>query len=126
MESNQNGRRDFLKRLSAAGLLGVGASTVLSACGGGESGGQDAEPEAEAEASMAAEGCMDTSGLTEQEITSRTQLGYVDESPNPEELCSNCALWLPVPEGETCGGCNLIKGPIHPDGWCISYARASS
>ena len=123
MDTNQNSRRDFLKRLSAAGILGVGASTVISACGGGESGGQEA---AEPEASAEAEGCMDTTGLTEQEIAMRNSLQYVDETPDPEKLCSNCSLYLPAPEGETCGGCNLLKGPIHPDGYCISWAPAQT
>lgn len=123
MESTSNSRRDFLKRLSAAGVVGIGASTVLAACGGGESGGQTDAPAAAEEESA---GCMDTTGLTEQEIGMRNSLQYVDETPDPEKLCSNCSLYLPAEAGASCGGCNLLKGPIHPDGYCISWAPAQT
>lgn len=39
MANDQNvSRRDFLQRLSVFGIAGVGASTLLTACGGGEDG----------------------------------------------------------------------------------------
>ncbi|MBO6574598.1 MAG: high-potential iron-sulfur protein [Rhodothermales bacterium] len=124
MKRTSPSRRDFLKRFGAAGALSIGAGSVLAACGGGESAPQ-AEPEAAA-AESAPEGCMDTSGLTEQEIGMRDSLQYVDTTPEEGKLCSNCSLWLPAPEGATCGGCNLLKGPIHPDGYCISWAPAQT
>lgn len=123
METKSTSRRDFLKRLSAAGVIGLGASSVLSACGGGESSSETAAP---AEAPEAAAGCMDTSGLTEQEVAMRTQLQYVDSSPDPAKLCDNCALFLTPQEGSACGGCNLLKGPIAPKGYCISWAPAQT
>lgn len=128
MEIKAHSRRDFLKRVSAAGALGLGAGTVLTACGGGESAEPAAEaPAAEAPAAApAAEGCMDVSGLTEQEVAMRNSLQYVDVTPDPEKNCLNCSLWLPQEEGAACGGCNLLKGPIAPNGYCISWAPAQT
>ncbi|NNE71896.1 MAG: hypothetical protein HKN29_16245 [Rhodothermales bacterium] len=123
MDTQAQSRRDFLKRFSAAGAIGISASTVLAACGGGES----AEPAAEAPAAAApAEGCMDTTGLTEQEIAMRDSLQYVDVTPDPEKNCLNCSLYLAAAEGAACGGCNLLKGPIAPNGYCISWAPAQT
>lgn len=121
MEYTPNSRRDFLKRLGAAGVLGIGAGSVLSACGGGEAGDQAESSESQAMAS-----CMDTSGLTEQEISMRNSLEYVDQSPVADKNCANCSLYVQAEAGETCGGCSILKGPIHPDGYCISWAPAQA
>ncbi len=57
------------------------------------------------------------------------QLKYTEETPNPDQYCSNCSLWVPPEEADTgsnpegCGGCTLIPGPIHPDGYCTSWAQ---
>jgi hypothetical protein len=82
-----------------------------------------AEAEAMAEEPMAEAGCNDLSGLTEADIQMRQTLQYVDESPEPEKLCSNCQLFI-APEGDAaCGGCQVIKGPIAPGGYCTSWAQ---
>lgn len=65
---------------------------------------------------------MDTTGLTEQEVAMRGSLQYVDETPDPAKNCLNCSLYLAAEEGAACGGCNLLKGPIAPNGYCISWA----
>ena len=124
MNTKDISRRDFMQRLSLFGAAGVGAS-MLAACGGGEqqADAPAADPPA-ADPPAAAEGftCTDTSGLTEQEVTMRTQLQYVDASPDPEKLCSNCVLYTEPEAGAQCGGCTVVKGPIHPDGYCTSWA----
>ena len=104
-------RRLFLQRLGVA----AGAGVFLSACTP-ESG--EADPE------MAEEGfsCLDTTGLTDMEIQMRQTLAYVDESPYPEKLCNNCQFWQPAATENECGGCQLLKGPIHPQGYCNSWA----
>ncbi len=123
MDTKAHNRRDFLKRFSAASAVGIGASTVLAACGGGES----AEPAASAPAAApAASGCMDTSGLTEQEVGMRNSLAYVDVTPDAAKNCLNCSLYLAASAGAACGGCNLLKGPIAPNGYCISWAPAQT
>ncbi len=109
-------RRDFIQRLSLFGAAGVGAS-MLAACGGEK----QADPPAE---EPVAEDftCTDTSGLTEQDLTIRNTLQYVDASPDPDKLCDGCALYVAAEEGQNCGACTVIKGPIHPKGSCTSFA----
>ena len=118
-DENTISRRHFLQRISLLGAVSIGAGSMLSACGGGsENAGADSgETDAAASTDFS---CTDTSGLTEQELATRENLGYVDESPNPEKLCSNCQFFQPAGENE-CGGCTLMKGPIHPDGYCNSW-----
>ncbi len=103
-------RRGFMQRFSVLGAAGAGVG-FLAKCGG----------EA-AEEQTAVTGCNDTSGLTAAEIQMREGLGYVDTSPMPEKVCTNCAFWEPAPPNELCGGCQLMAGPIHPDGYCNSWA----
>ncbi len=116
-------RRDFIQRLSLFGAAGVGAS-MLAACGGEKQAPAD-EPAPAAEETTAAEGftCTDTSGLTEQELTMRNEtFMYVDTSTEEGKTCDNCALYVAAAEGQQCGTCTIIKGPIHPDGYCTSWA----
>jgi hypothetical protein len=48
-------------------------------------------------------------------------LKYVPVSTEEGKRCDNCKFWEPAPEGEICGGCTLIKGPINPKGYCTSW-----
>ncbi len=56
----------------------------------------------------------------------RTTLGYVAQSPNAEQLCSNCAQYVAPAEGKNCGGCKLFSGPVQPKGYCRSWAKMPS
>lgn len=120
-------RRDFLLRVSALGAVTAGSGTLLAACGGGESQPQATTPEAPAEEpEVAAADCTDLSGLTDAEKDLRTQLQYTSETPDPAKRCDNCALYQ-MPEGDAaCGGCQIIKGPIDPGGWCVSWVAKPS
>ncbi|MFT4604084.1 MAG: hypothetical protein ACI9W4_000804 [Rhodothermales bacterium] len=69
---------------------------------------------------------MDTAGLTEQEVAMRNSLAYVDVTPDAAKNCLNCSLYLAAAAGASCGGCNLLKGPIAPNGYCISWAPAQT
>ena len=140
MENHDNvSRRNFIQRISMIGIAGVGGSAILSACGSGDESGsqQSGSQQSGSESAATAEGstseasfaCDDLSGLNEQEMNQREQmtssLNYVAESPNSEKLCSNCALYVQPGEGEQCGGCTLFPGPVHPNGYCTSWAPAS-
>ncbi len=119
-------RRHFIQRISLLGVAGVGAGALLSACGGG--GGEQAadtgaatEGGAETQAD-AAFSCTDTAGLTEGEVQTRQNLKYVDQTPEAGKLCNNCQFWQPdAPIEGPCGGCQIVKGPIHPEGYCTSW-----
>jgi len=66
--------------------------------------------------------CTDTAGLTAAERTVRTSLGYVDQSLEAAKVCEGCQLYQPAgPDG--CGGCLVVKGPIHPRGYCTSWVK---
>ncbi len=66
--------------------------------------------------------CDDTSGLAEEDTALREALGYVDRSPHGEsKSCSACSFYAAGGENE-CGRCTLVKGPIHPLGYCTSWA----
>lgn len=103
-------RRSFLQKMGVAGAIGAGAS-VLAACGEGGGG-----------TTQGTFTCTDTTGLAQPAIQMRQSLGYVDQSVSPEQWCHNCAFFQAPAEGTQCGGCTLIQGPIHPDGWCRSWA----
>jgi hypothetical protein len=103
-------RRGFMQRIGALGAAGGGIG-LLAHCGG------------EAQQSQTAVGgCNDVSGLSEQARNMREGLAYVDSAPSPDKVCTNCAFWEEAPAGQLCGGCQLIEGPIHPDGYCNSWA----
>ncbi|MFY8161895.1 MAG: high-potential iron-sulfur protein [Candidatus Kapaibacteriota bacterium] len=107
-------RRNFLvKSLGAAtfvGLAVVGGS-VLTSCGGSD---------------KAAADCNDLSALTAEEKALRTNFKYVTASTEAGKQCLNCQFYkAPATEAE-CGGCQLFKGPIVKEGYCISWAMKQS
>lgn len=117
MKEEQNvSRRDFLRRVSFAGAAGLGASTLLAACGGGEE-----------EAAEATAECVDLAALSEQERQAYTTLEYVPETPIEDQYCSNCQFWQPdapvaAELGAQCGGCQILPGAVAAQGYCISWA----
>lgn len=106
-------RKELLKK--GAVVTAVGAvSVALAYC--------KKKPAADESAAPAAGGCGDVSGLTQAEKDQRTSLKYADKSPSAD-VCSGCALYVPAAAGAACGGCNLLKGPIAPEGWCSSWVK---
>lgn len=47
-------------------------------------------------------------------------------SPYPDKICANCQLYVPAESPDQCGGCQLIKGPIHPNGYCTSWVQKAT
>ncbi len=111
-DREQLSRRDFVRKLSVFGFVGLGAGSILKACGNGEEAETDPD-----------DPCNDLSDLTDDEIQTREAFEYVAETPNPDERCDNCQFWLPDEHGEECGGCDLFAGPVHPAGWCNSWVE---
>jgi len=106
--NNSLDRKTFLKRFGLMGIAAAGASTILSACGGG---GSETTPDP----------CKDVSGLTEQDKTMRSTLNYVNKTENPDQRCDNCQLYKQPVNGSACGGCLLFGGPVTAEGWCSSW-----
>lgn len=94
-------RRQFLVTAGAA----LGATSLLSACGG----------------PVVASECAGYDTLTEAQLRQREALGYVDQTPRAAQVCSNCKFYN-APEGSAaCGGCQLFPGPVAPQGWCSGW-----
>ncbi|MEZ4702336.1 MAG: hypothetical protein R2834_18535 [Rhodothermales bacterium] len=102
MNSIPTSRRGF--------LLSLAACVALPACG-------DAEP-------PPSDPCMDVRSLSDPDRATRTTTNYVAESPFKDMKCDTCQFWLRPAEGAPCGGCVIVKGPIHPGGHCTSWAPA--
>lgn len=66
--------------------------------------------------------CGDVSALSGPEQAARSALQYTDRSPNPDKKCSNCKQFKPPAQITECGACQVVKGPIHPEGYCSSWA----
>ena len=66
--------------------------------------------------------CTDASGLSPEDAKLRTALEYRDRSPHQEaKNCGNCAFFV-AGSKDQCGQCTLVQGPIHPLGYCNSWA----
>jgi hypothetical protein len=100
-------RRDFLARAVALGVMASGTAAILAAC---EKGGGDE-----------ALSCSDVSGLTEIQTQTRTALQYVEASTEEGKSCTNCSQFVAPAEAGSCGTCNLVAGPINPQGYCVSW-----
>jgi len=124
MEKNSINRKDFFKKMGILSVGAMSASTLISACGGAEA--PKADTMADKAMKPAADPCADLTGLTDQEKSTRDALGYIAKTEKPEQVCTNCNFWQPQVGEAPCGGCTLMKGPIHPDGWCKSwFAKAT-
>ena len=60
--------------------------------------------------------------LSQDELTVRSTLGYVDKTSDPAKPCVRCVQYIPATGGDHCGGCKIMKGPIHPNGYCRAFA----
>ncbi len=66
--------------------------------------------------------CDDVSNMGKADLELRTALEYQDRSPHGENKnCGNCAFYRAGDESQ-CGQCTLVAGPIHPLGYCNSWA----
>ncbi len=99
-------RRELLRRGAGLGAATIGLLVLGSSSGcGGEEGAN----------------CNDTSGLTPQQQSTRSSLGYVAQSPHgAQKNCANCNFY--TAGSGRCGGCTLIAGPIEPNAYCNSWA----
>lgn len=96
-------RRVTLQLLTAAPFV----SAVLQACGSKD------KPDS----------CNDVSALSASEKAVRDALKYTDTSADPAKLCKDCIQYVVSPDPAQCGSCKVVKGPIHPDGSCSSWAK---
>lgn len=64
--------------------------------------------------------CTDTAGLSFPDTQTRVALQYLERALDPAKQCRNCRLFQPAGP-ESCGHCQVVKGPINPLGGCLSW-----
>ncbi|AHF14486.1 high-potential iron-sulfur protein [Niabella soli] len=121
-------RRKFLRQVFFSAGTAIAGAALLQACGNDShttdkpadttaSGKPAAVPEAPANA------IIDSAQMTQEDFDKRKNLGYVEKTPMEDKHCENCALYL-RPEGDKkYGGCQLLRGPIAPGGYCTYWAE---
>jgi hypothetical protein len=67
--------------------------------------------------------CMDVSALSAEDQQARAQSSYVDRTTEAGKNCESCQQFIAGKDG--CGSCKLLKGPVHPWGYCKVYAQKS-
>jgi len=86
----------------------------LGACSGGSSSGSQSPATANA--------CVDPHSLTDAEQSTRSSLGYVETSPNPQQTCGGCAFFH-ADATASCGKCDMLSGGIvNSQGHCNSWS----
>lgn len=107
-------RRSFLEKILAGGTGIVISALGIQSCQSGSEAAENGDLDVTA--------CDDLSKVSEEEVKKRNGLGYVEVSPMSDKYCSNCQLYLPPKEGQTCGGCALFEGPVFEEGYCTYWA----
>jgi hypothetical protein len=69
--------------------------------------------------------CAEDASLKEDEKKVRESVKYVDKSQEPGKKCSNCSQYTKAAAEGQCGGCKVVKGTIHPEGYCTLWAKMS-
>jgi hypothetical protein len=59
--------------------------------------------------------------LSAADLDVRNKLHYTDHSPDPQKVCNGCQQYLRNSDKD-CGACKVVKGPIHPNGYCAAFS----
>jgi hypothetical protein len=117
MEQKAYSRRKFIYRWLGPVMAVMGGAVLWSGCHGGDkSSGANSGPAS----------CDDLSGVSEDEIAKRKQLGYVQNSTVPGSHCGNCSLYVPAEREGGIGKCLLFAGPVCATGYCTQYVAKSN
>jgi hypothetical protein len=54
--------------------------------------------------------------------TARKEDFHYQDRPNEGKHCANCTAFVPPASGQARGACNIVAGPISPDGWCMAFS----
>lgn len=128
-------RRAFLRRLASAGAASAVLPLFLASCRSDEEARREASAGLEssttpgqpsdAQVVRAAE-CEGYDALTQQELSLRESLGYIDDSPREDAYCGNCRFFQRPEGGSPCGGCQLLAGPVASGGFCKSWVAVAT
>ena len=68
--------------------------------------------------------CTDTTGLSPDELAARqTTFKYAEPSMDTSKVCDGCQQYKAPQMTGACGGCVIMKGPIHPKAGCTVWAK---
>ena len=116
MKKTTSSRRTFIESFLRTTVAALTTTVFMAACSKGNDSGAKVEDERSVDA------CDDLTNVGEGDIAIREKLGYVQESPIPDNQCDNCNLYLPPKEGQKCGGCMLFKGSVFASAYCTYWA----
>jgi hypothetical protein len=111
-------RKDFVKNLFISGVMLLGGSTLMAACGGNQN-----KTQSPASNQSLNDPCSDVSNLSDSDLATRKQFNYMGRTPNKDKFCSNCLHWRGLTGNGPCGTCELVKGPINPNGYCDQWMQ---
>lgn len=46
---------------------------------------------------------------------------HYQDHPSEGKRCATCTAFVPPAAGQASGTCNIVAGPISPDGWCMAF-----
>lgn len=46
---------------------------------------------------------------------------HYQDMPNEGRHCANCTAYIAPAAGQEAGSCNIVAGPISPNGWCMAF-----
>ena len=55
---------------------------------------------------------------------SKQAMHYQDQ-PKDGQRCATCIQFIPGEKPGASGACQIVAGPISPNGWCIEYIKKS-
>jgi hypothetical protein len=108
-------RKEFLHYCLLLGTSIAGGQIVFQSCNqknGDQTTGDQSQPP---------DPCDDLSMLSEEQMEIRKTFEYVNKTPYPEKKCDNCSLWIAPKEGELCGGCQIMDGPVKAEAYCNAW-----
>lgn len=116
-------RRKFIRKYIFTSTILLGGGWVFGGCESKETAQKDkVNVQEDKENATPSDPCNDLSGVSKNEIEKREKLGYVKESPIPDQQCGNCNLYIPSGDAKDCGKCMLFKGPVYAAGYCTYWA----
>lgn len=117
-QDHASSRRSFLKRMAGVAAAGLFVPGLLAACGSGNTATTSANERAQG---APEEQCAESEAISPVAAAARNAVAYVDGSPHAERSCDNCRFFKQPEASASCGGCEIVGGPIAPAGYCTAW-----
>jgi hypothetical protein len=115
-------RRSFLKRIVGVSAAGLFLPGLLAAC---RSENTATASSGETASGVAVASCAESEEAPVAAVATRKAVTYVDLSPHAERSCDDCRFFKQPATGASCGGCEIVGGPIAPAGYCTAWVALS-